>query len=270
MTKDDSITNGFKLFDKNDKSVRGNVARESLGFGAAEFASMGVSLGVVAFMDKIVPKAIMDKVVHVVAKTVIEPNLDFIERNMKKCRLEECQVDESKTREERSCRLAKGVVVFGSAWSLSYAAKLATRRFANHKFGIEEKKKLPSDTPILKRIMHHTPFGSTAQENMIALADEGVHIGSLVYLNTKASKFTEDHIHKLSDTLEKLGVSPQKAKEVSTMVMVWEVPNVLGTMAGVGTIFGKHAYGFAGKAKCKYQPIGKILDGTAQSLANQR
>lgn len=56
-----------------------------------------------------------------------------------------------------------------------------------------------------------------------------------------------DSINKMSKTLEKLGASPQKAKEVSTMVMVWEVPNFLGMMAGGVAIAGKNTKGWAGK-----------------------
>lgn len=271
MTNDNSIVNGSKNAVGTDRSVRRSVVLESAGFGAAEFASMGVSLGVVAFMDKIVPKGIMNGAVNFVAKNVVEPNLDFIEKNMKKCRLEECQVDESKTREERARRLAKGVVVFGSAYITALGAKMIVRdKFNKHySIGGGDKKPLPTDAGIIRRAVHHLPFvGASKDANMIALADEAVHIGSLVYLNTTASRFTDDHIHKLSNTLEKLGVSPQKAKEVSTMVMVWEVPNALGTAAGVGAIFGKHAYGWPYKHDCR--SFRELCSKEAKSFAPQQ
>ncbi len=228
----------------NTRSVRGNIARESGGFAAGELASMGVSLGVVAVMDKVIPKSIMDKATSTVAKVCITPYLDVIERNLAKCKLEECQVDETKTREERANRLAKMALVFGTAYFISLAAKLAVRKWVN----AEPHEKVPNDAPLYQKIRPHIPIiGSSRAANIITFADEGVHIGSFVYLNTMGSNLSDEHIKKMSKTLEKLGVSPQKAKEVSTMVMVWEVPNFLGMLAGGGAIFGKHAKGWGVK-----------------------
>lgn len=260
------ISSTVKTAINTQKSVRRSVALESAGFGVAEIASMGVSLGVVAVLDKVIPKSMMDKATDVVSKVCIEPYLDTIEKNLKKCKLKECQVDETKTREERAQRLAKGVVVFGSAYLLSLGAKLYARQKWNKSVLREDPPKLPADTSVFKRISQYVPFvGATRDANMILVADEVAHIGSLIYLNTKASEFTDDHIKKMSGTLEKLGVSPQKAKEVSTMAMVWEVPNVIGMLAGGGAVFAKHAYGWPDKHN--YQKLEKILDGTAKSTS---
>lgn len=255
--QEDKVTAGNSTGNSSKSAMKTHNARrdiglESAGFAAGEIASIGTGLGVIAVMDKVIPKSMMDKATSAVAKVVIAPYLDTIERNLSKCKLKECQVDESKTREERACRLAKGVVVFGSAWLISVGVKLGVRKWAIKEWKIAggEHQHLPENATTWQKIKSHIPLvGSTFDANMITLADEGVHIGSLIYLNTKASDFTDSHIDKLSKTLEKAGVTPQKAKDLSTMAMVWEVPNVLGLMAGGTAIFGKHAYGWPSKHK---------------------
>ena len=242
--------------------VRWNIAKESGGFGAAELASMGVSLGVVAILDKVIPKSLLDKATGVVSKVVIEPYLDTIERNLAKCKLEECQTDETKTREERANRLAKMTLVFGSAYFISLAAKLAVRKWVN----AEPHEKVPKDAPLYQKILPHIPIiGSSRAANIITFADEGVHIGSFVYLNTMGSNLSDEHIKKMSKVLEKIGVSPQKAKEISTMVMVWEVPNFLGMMAGGVAIAGKHTKGWGIKNSTANHTIMDVIKGTAMS-----
>ena len=269
MTTANSIGDSSKLA-MNTHSARKNIALESAGFGVGEITSIGVSLGVVAVMDKVVPKSIMHKATSVVAKVVIEPYLDTIEKILGKCKLEECKVDETKSREERANRLAKGVVVFGSALVLSMVAKVLARRVFNdiNKIAGEKRAILAPDASIGKKIAHYTPvLNWSSEELMITAADEGVHIGSFVYLNTMGSNLSDEHIHKMSKTLEKLGVSPQKAKEVSTMAVVWEVPNALGMVAGGAAIFGKHAYGWP--KKHEHQGFVDILSNGAQSKATQ-
>ncbi len=247
------------------RSVRRNIGLESAGFAAAEGASMVTSLGVVAVMDKVVPKPLMDKATDIVSKVFIEPYLDTIERNLAKCRLEECQVDETKTREERARRLANGVVIFGTAYCFALAAKFGARKYANKLTGVTEAE-ASTEAGLLSKVKSHIPFvGYTRDANMITIADEAVHIGSLIYLNTKASQFTDDHIKSLSKTLEKFGVSKEKAKEVSTMVMVWEVPNFLGMMAGGTAIAGKHAKGWGMDKKHPKYSIMDVVNGTAKA-----
>lgn len=268
MAGDSTVNSSKFAISTKPMSARKAIVLESTGFGIAELASMGVSLGAVALADKLIPGSIMEKATDTIAKICIEPYLDTIEKTIAKCKLKECQVDETKSREERACRLARGVVIFGAAYVLSLGAKSVARHWLNESFDVPgQKRKIPaSDAKFVDKMVHHIPFYKwTNEERIIFAADEAVHIGSLIYLNTKASKFTDSHIKTMSKTLEKLGVSPQKAKDVSTMAMVWEVPNFLGMVAGGGVISGKHAYGWP--YKHEYQKISKILDGTAKSIA---
>ncbi len=247
------------------RSVRKNIGLESIGFAAAEGTSMATSLGVVAVMDKVVPKPVMDKATSIVSKIFIEPNLDFIERNIARCHLEECQIDETKTREERARRLANAAVVFGTAYGVSLAAKFGARKYANKWTGVSEPD-IPAGAGLFGKIKSHIPFvGYTRDANMIAMADEAVHLGSLIYLNTKASDMTEDHINKMSSALQKMGVSEQKAREVSTMAMVWEVPNFLGLAAGEVAIAGKHARGWGMDKGHPKHKIMDVINGTAMA-----
>jgi hypothetical protein len=246
------------------RSVRKNIALESGGFMLAEGASMATSLGVVAIFDKVMPQAIMDKATNVIAKVVIEPYLDTIEKTLAKCHLEECQTDETKTREERACRLARGLLVFGSAYLTSLGVKYLARKSVNKYNGIDTHKPLSPDATFMQRVISHIPMvGSTRDANMIMLADEAVHIGSLVYLNTTASKFTDEHINKTAGTLEKLGMSHKKAKEVASMLWVWEAPNALGMMAGGIAIAGKHTKGWAMPNQAKHT-IMDVISGDAK------
>lgn len=255
-----------KMSMNTQNSVRRNIAKEFGGFSAAELASMGVSLGVVAIMDKVIPKSLLDKATGVVSKVVIEPYLDVIERNLAKCKLEECQTDETKTREERANRLAKMTLVFGSAYFISFAAKIAVRKWVT-----EPPDPIPDNASLYQKILPKIPIiGSSRAANMISFADEGVHIGSFVYLNTIGSNLSDEHIKKMSKVLEKIGVSPQKAKEVSTMVMVWEVPNFLGMMAGGVAIAGKHTKGWGIKNSTANHTIMDVINGTAMSAPLSR
>lgn len=235
------------LFDlKAPRTVRKNIGLESTSFGAAEIVGMGTSLGVVAVLDKVLPKSLLDGATNVVAKVVVEPYLDTIEKTLDKCHLAECKTDETKSREERACRLAKGLVVFGSAYFISLGAKLGTRRFLNDAFRIcpdAGRKKLPKEAKWWQHVVNHIPvINSSREENIIFAADELAHIGSLIYLNTTASKLTDHHIDKTTNRLEKLGISHSKAQQIAEMLHIWEIPNGIGMVAGLGTIGWRHTH----------------------------
>ncbi len=268
MTGSDSTAaNGSKIaMCTQPKSVRRSFALESTGFAAAELASMGVSLGVVAIAEDLIPQSIMKKATHAVAKVCVEPYLDTIEKAMSECKLKECQVDHTKTREERAERLARGIVVFGAAYLASLGAKLWIRGKMNEHFEVAgaSHKPAPNGSNWVKTKIHDmSPNNWSPDTRLIFAADEAVHIGSLVYLNTKASDFTDRNIETMSKALQKMGVSQQRAQDISTMAMVWEVPNFLGLLAGETAIFGKHAYGWP--KEHKYQKFADIVSGKAMS-----
>lgn len=263
-------TSGNAIGGSGLKSVRRSVGLESVGFGVAEMASMGVSLGVVAVADKLIPEAAMKAVSKTISKVVIEPYLETIEKFMDKCKIEECKVDRTKPPEERAESYAKTLSIFSTAFVASILAKLIIRRKMNDVLGVggEGHSKLAKSEPLYKKILHDMNVKNwSRQERTIIAVDEGVHIGSLIYLNTMGADITDAHIKSTTKFLEKFGISEKKARDISTMLHVWEVPNVAGMLAGFGTIFSKHAYGFAGTEKCKYQKFTDILKGDAKTLS---
>jgi hypothetical protein len=228
-------------------SARQSIARESAGFAAAEMASMGVSLGTVAVLN-LVPKNIMHAVDSTIAKICIEPFLDTIEKGVSTiCKLDECKPDKTKTRQERAENIAQWMVIGGAGWAASMGAKVLARRFLNSALHIPEeaRTKLPKDAPMMDKIIHHLKLGGLSkEEKMIFLADETVHYGSLIYLNNKGAKFTDEHIRGTRSMLEKLGFSHKAANEMSTWIWVWEAPNILGMASGMAAVGAKHAYGW--------------------------
>jgi len=219
--------------------VDSNSFKETAGFTIAEFASMVTSLGVVGVADQIAPGSIRN-VSKALSKTVIEPYLDKIESLMGRvCKLEECKVDPSQSRQQRAEQLAHTLIVFGAAWSLSMVAKFATRRAMNHAFGIKDKPIIPTGNwlkdKVLFRILH-------PDEWRIGLTDELVHYGSLIMLNTGAAPYTDEMIRANTNILKKMGMPEKKAHELSAMAMIWELPNFLGLLAGIGVISHKHGH----------------------------
>ena len=63
---------------------------------------------------------------------------------------------------------------------------------------------------------------------------------------TKAcmAKHTDELIRTASGALQKtMGWNKEKADRVSSMAMIWEMPNILGWLAGLGVIGRRHFYG---------------------------
>lgn len=213
--------------------------RETVGFTIAEFASMTMSLGVVGIADQIAPGSLRSAS-KVLSKVVIEPYLDSIESLMSRfCKLEECKVDNSQSREVRAEKLAHTLIVFSTAWSLSMVAKFAARRGMNHVLRVKDKPIIPTGNwlkdKVLFKVLH-------PDEWRLGLVDEGIHYGSLILLNTKAAPYTDELIKANTNILKKMGVPEKKAHELSSMAMIWELPNFLGLLAGIGVISHKHGH----------------------------
>ncbi len=223
--------------------VYGNIAKESGGFFLAEMVSMATSLGVVAVADQLAPSLLKDAS-KVVSKTCIEPFLDTIEGTLGTvCRLKECQPDMTKTREERAEGIAKTLLVFTAAWATSMAAKLYTRGLVNRLTGVNPHQ-LPSSGSWIK-----DQFNSIGAElkdpntRRIFLMDEGIHYGMIGIMNTVGAPVTDEMINSVSNVLTKTGMSEKKAREISSMAVVWELPNLLGMAAGMGAIAKNHLGG---------------------------
>ncbi len=216
------------------KLVYGNIAKESGGFALAEMVSMSTSLLVVGVADTLAPNLIKD-VSKFVGKHVIEPFLEPIESTLGTlCKLKECQPDKTKTRAERAESLAKTMIVFSTAWATSMLAKIATRRLFNRAVGIADEA---------------VPAGGllSANEKRILLYDEGVHYGSILLMNTVGAGMTDEMINSSTNILTKAGIPEKKAKELSSMAIIWELPNLLGMAAGIGGIFQNHLQGSPAK-----------------------
>ncbi len=216
----------------NGKTPWQRVGLETAGFIPAELVSMGVSLGVVAFADTVAPN-LVKSVSQTVSKVVFEPYLEYIEGGLGKvCKLDECQVDKNQSREERAEQLAKTTLVFAAAWAVSMIAKIQTRKFLNDKTGISEK-------PIAGAKWWEF-WKMTRHEQIIFGMDEGVHYGSFLLMNTIGAPVTDEMIRATTNVLVKCGVPEKKAHEIAAMGVVWELPNALGLVAGIGGIAGIH------------------------------
>lgn len=254
MTGNGGNHNGGNGGDRSRFAIRvanlidSNSFKEARAFTVAEFVSMGVSLGVVGVADQVAPN-MLKSATKAIAKTVIEPYLDTIEGMMQRfCKLEECKIDTSKSREQRAEELAHVTVVFSAAWVISMAAKLATRRFLTNKIPAhdpdsphyrphKDDQKVLAVKPLFKGVSKH--------ELKLFGADEGIHYGSLLLLNTGAAKVTDELIRASTNILVKCGMPEKKAHELSSMAMIWELPNFLGLLAGLGVVskYNNHDWG---------------------------
>lgn len=255
------LKNGVEAIEKAGHSAAGSFALESGGFLIAEAVSILAGLGTVAATDLVIPKSAMKYGAQVLGKAVVEPFLDQIDYvSSKICKLDECKPDADETREQRAERFGKVIIVFGAAYAISMAAKLFTRRAWNEHHNIIED--LPA--PISRKevgtwnwIKHHATFQSVSpKEKMIFAADEGVHYASLYLLNNQAAPLTDAMIRKSTKLIhDTTGLSEEKSHEISTMAWVWDAPNILGAVAGIGAIAGAHFKGW-------HHPdnwVGKVL-----------
>ncbi len=224
----------LSMIGSNGKPIGRNIGLESLGFAVAEGVSMLTALGVVACADQVAPK-IVNGTADVLANTVVLPLLDPIEHTLDRaCKLEECKRDPDVPREERAKHLAKTLVVFGASWATAMIFKIETRRYMNRSFDI------PSDTRPDAKWWEFWKL--SRKEFMILAADEGVHYGALGLLNTSAAHTTDQVIRSTRNMLMKCGVPEDKAQELSAYTMIWEMPNFLGLLAGLGAIYATHKY----------------------------
>lgn len=208
------------------------TALESGGLGIAELVSASVSLGVFGLVEKVVPK-LHGNAVDVVGK-VISPYVDNFEWLMSKlCKLEECQPDPTLNHEEKTRRYARLGLLFSEAFAASFIAKIATRRGINGLLGLNHPRAKTGNW-----FMDHCL--PSRHDLLVVAADEGVHIGSMFVMNTVGASYTDYLLHSVTQVLEKTGMSHDKAKEMATMGVVWELPNALGWLAGATKIAYDH------------------------------
>jgi hypothetical protein len=223
-----SITNHIP---KTKLAPRQAFVVESAGMTAAEFVGAAVSVGTIASMDVMFPNQVKEAT-HYVAKHLIEPHLDRIEKGLTSvCKLKECQPDPNKSREERAENLARAVVLFGGSWLPGLLAKLGTRWFINEKCGINH-----MDAGRANK----NPMHVSKHDLAVLIADEGVHYGSMLYLNNAGARFNESMLQATTSMLEKCGMDHKKAQDVAMLTVVHELPNLLGLAASFGVIGHQH------------------------------
>lgn len=241
-------------------SRRQKVALESGGFVVAEMVSAATGLGVVAVADIIIPKPLLKGAAKCVAKCVIEPFLDPIERGLSKiCKLEECQVDPSKSRAERAEQLAKTLIVFGGAYAASMEMKILTRHGINDHFGIHSGHahiKPAAGASTWAKVKHYGTLKHwSAEDKLIFAADEVTHLGALYMLNNTLAPFTDRMIKSTTGVIQKTtGLSEKKAHEIASMAWVWEAANGMGALAAMGVIAGNHGFNLSNR-------VGRLMVG---------
>ena len=225
-----TTTNGFIT----KANSAGQISTEVLGLGVAEFTSAITSLGVFALADQVAPGAVK-AASKALAKTAIEPNLEWIESNLQKvCHLEECKPDLSKSREERSEQMAATLLKFGASYAASMAVKMATRHMINKSMGLEHAPPPKTGNWLKDEVLFKH---LSAHDWRVFFADEAVHLGSFFLVNNSAAKHTDAAINAASSLLHKtFGWSTEKSNQVASMAIVWEMPNALGFLAGSGVI----------------------------------
>lgn len=209
-------------------SPRGKFAVRSFGLGISELSSMGVSLGTVAIIDQVAPN-LVKSASQALAKVVFEPYLEHIENFMTKvCRLQECKPDANISRKERAENLARITVLWLPAFAASFAAKIVARRLVDHSTGVKKIEGFSVAKLLKPDLSRH--------ELSIVGWDEGVHIGSMLLMNTAGAQISDEMLRSTKNILRKVGFSEQKAKDIASMAVVWELPNMLGLGAAIGEV----------------------------------
>ncbi|NBX02716.1 MAG: hypothetical protein EBR02_01350 [Alphaproteobacteria bacterium] len=218
------------LVKAGELTVGNKIARESISLIFAECVSIAAMLGVVAEADKVAPE-LTEGATKAIAKAVVEPNLDVIEKSLTTvCKLETCKPDKEKNREQRSHDIARMTVLFGAAWVPSLLIKLATRRGMNKVMGIGDEHQWWD----LRKL--------SPTDKSVAVWDEGVHYGSLILANTLLAKPSDEMIRGVSGILQKtFGWSKQRSDETAVTAVIHEVPNLMGAAAGILAIAAHHS-----------------------------
>ena len=206
---------------------------ESGGLAVAEVLSGGISLGAFTFLEDILPNK-TNEWSKALAKSCIEPNLDWFERNLQKvCHLQECKPDMNKSREQRAEEYARTIVKFSASLGVNIAAKLAVRKLWNNYFKLENAKEVPADT---WWAWFKSKMPQVHDLKVLAL-DEGSHLGALYLVNNTGAKYTDASIRSISDMLQSTtGCSKKRADEMASMIVVWEMPNMVGLGFGSAAI----------------------------------
>jgi len=214
-----------------------NFASESFGLGAAELVSIGVSLGAIALAPSRDKPGMLKDASKVVGKC-IEPYLDPIERGIRKvCKIEDCQPNMDEPRQKRAEQYARTLILWTGAAIASYGSKIAVRKLIN----ILAKNQEFVNTGKPLRDFFHNYLIPNDHDMSVFLWDEGIHLGSLFFMNTVGAKQTDHMIHGASSVLQKWGISKERANRTAEMGVIWEGSNIMGfILGGIGRIGYRH------------------------------
>ena len=189
-------------------------------FWGAEAVSSVFLPGLSYLEERFVPKRVINFCAKWIGKG-IEPVLDPIEKSLTfVCRLEECQPDMTKSRQERAQNLGRIVTIFGPPAALTYAAKLGVRRALGFK-GPENAK-------------WWQPWKMTKQEWMLFGTDEGAHMLLIGAVQGPFAKQGDKAIRDLKSVFIKCGIAEHTAHEIAAALVLHEGPNLGGAITGSG------------------------------------
>lgn len=217
-------------------TTRQKIRRETLGMGLAEFSSAVFSIGTVAVLEDLSPK-LTKATTKFLARYIFVPYLDYAENTLGYvCRLKECQPDQTKSREERAENLARATMLFVPAFVTSWAAKIATRKLTNKFLKVED------HAPPQSRKWWELHKMMSGKDWTVIGLDEGVHLGAIWLVNAGVPDISDGMLRTTQRIFEKAGVPKEKAKDMASMLVIWELPNVMGWLAGVGGVIHHHTH----------------------------
>lgn len=246
---DKHMTSNGNSVGSTGKNSWSHVRKELGGFGIAEIVAEGTWLGTAAIITMI-PEKILHDTSMAIGKVCVEPFLlDPLEKVMHNiCHLKECQPDETKSREERAANLVRAMIIFAPSMWASLEVKNRTRRYLNNKMNIPhfDPGTLEEGATLLDKLKHYAAFKHwSPDEKMIAVADEGVLLGSMYVMNNQMAPVTDDLIRNTSSMIQKtFGTSERKAHDYATAAVVWSVPNAVGGLGAAMAIASKHFLGW--------------------------
>ncbi len=136
------------------------------------------------------------------------------------------------------------MVVFSAAWVASMLVKIASRKSLNRVFEGGHITQDVKSTGGFFKGFYERNLKLNPHDTKIIVWDEAVHIGSLILVNTSMAKTSDSMIKGASDFLQKkMGWSKKRADDVASMGVIWELPNFMGWLAGVGAIVHSHTKG---------------------------
>lgn len=212
----------------NGNGIKGKTGLQTISMAVAEGVCGVVSLGALYYMDKLAPRE-TGYVKKVLSKNIVQPLLpvvdtaDYMLSGLWKHSYEERK---KMGAADRATEVTENLFNYGLSGGLGLAAKIIVRDHLNAKLGV--------------------PMSKSHGWSVLAV-DEGMHIGTIVLMDTALSKKTNDVKEGISCMLQKsANMEKKKADELANYTVVWELPNAVGFLSGITAIYGGNKYGWFG------------------------